>query len=131
MRRAIDTNIIVRLFAKDHSQQWERADAVLRTRTAFIPSSVVLETEWVLRSVFGFDRTTIASLLSALIRLPSVEIEKFDRIDRALDMFAGGLDFADALHLSLAEGCEELLTFDTGFIRKARDFPDHAPVRQP
>ncbi len=42
----------------------------------------------------------------------------------ALDRAEKGMDFADALHLGAAAGCDAMLTFDRRFIVAAAD---HSP----
>jgi len=46
---AVDTNIVVRLLTNDDPEQAGRAAAVVKNGPVFIPKTVVLETEWVLR----------------------------------------------------------------------------------
>jgi len=40
-------------------------------------------------------------------------------VARAMDWAEGGMDFADALHLTVAAGCEDFLTFDKRLARSA------------
>ncbi len=52
---AIDTNVVVRLLAKDHPEQSAKARALLERETVFVALTVILEAERVLRSVYGFE----------------------------------------------------------------------------
>ena len=64
----------------------------------FLPLSVVLETEWVLRSVYGLGRETVANAFRSLLGIASVAAEAVDRVGQALDWYEQGFDFAHALH---------------------------------
>ena len=46
---AIDTNIIVRLLTGDDASQCQQARHIFESHEVFIPDTVILETEWVLR----------------------------------------------------------------------------------
>ena len=117
--RAVDTNVIVRLLAKDHPEQYQRALALFEGGGVWIPLTVVLETEWVLRSGYRSAPERIAALLRSLMGLPGIEVENTDAVIQALDWFEQGMDFADALHLAAARHCDGIATFDRDFIRTA------------
>ena len=60
--RAVDTNVLVRFLTRDDQQQAARARKVME-QGVFIPKTVLLETEWVLRYTYEFDRTAVAEAL--------------------------------------------------------------------
>ena len=119
--RAVDTNVVVRFLTGDDPTQASRAKAVIDAGDVFVGTTVLLETEWVLRSVYGFAREDIARALGALAGLPGVSVESPVLLGEALQRTVSGMDFADALHLGAAERCEAMLTFDRRFIEAARD----------
>ena len=119
--RAVDTNVVVRFLTGDDPTQASRAKAVIDAGDVFVGTTVLLETEWVLRSVYGFAREDIARALGALAGLPGVSVESPVLLGEALQRTVSGMDFADALHLGAAERCEAMLTFDSRFIEAARD----------
>jgi predicted nucleic-acid-binding protein len=80
----------------------------------------VLETEWVLRSVYRFERSRIADGIMRLLGLPGIEFEDRPAVARALRWFEEGLDFADALHLASSGRADAFATFDAALRRKAR-----------
>ena len=84
---------------------------------------MLLKSEWVLRSVYGFSRRDVAIGLRGLAGLPTVTVESPVLLAEALDRAENGMDFADALHLGSAVRCEALLTFDRRFIEMAGDEP--------
>jgi predicted nucleic-acid-binding protein len=63
---AIDTNVLVRLLVNDHAAQAARAAAVFRSGPVFIPKSVLLETEWVLRYSYELEAGAICRSLQAV-----------------------------------------------------------------
>lgn len=85
---------------------------MIETGDVFITITAFLESGWVLRSAYGFSTGEIAAALRGLTGLPGATVEKPQALARALDWCAGGMDFADALHLVKAEGCRSFLTFD-------------------
>ncbi len=84
---------------------------------------MLLETEWVLRGVYGFPGKTVASALRAFAAFPGVSVESPDQLAEPLDRAEKGMDFADALHLSAAMRFEALLTFDRRLVELAEDAP--------
>lgn len=117
--RAVDTNIIVRYLAGDDPGQAARARAVVDAGNVFVGTTVLLETDWVLRSVYGLAPEHVADALSAFSGLPGVTLENPTLVAGALASVKKGMDFADALHLGAAAKCEAMLTFDRRFIGTA------------
>jgi predicted nucleic acid-binding protein len=117
---AVDTNLIVRYLTGDHPRQSAKARAVIDGEDVFISTTVVLETEWVLRSVYGFDSTQVCAALRGFAGLPRVSLEDPALVAAALDRAVQGLDFADALHLGRAQDRGDFVTFDQQLIRAAR-----------
>ena len=124
--RAVDTNVVVRYLTGDDPGQAARARAVIDAGDVFVSTTVLLESEWVLRSVYGLSRTEVAAALRALAGLPDLSVESPAVLSEALDHAERGMDFADALHLGAAARCEALLTFDLRFIEQAGEVPVRA-----
>ena len=116
---AIDTNVLVRYLTGDHPEQSPKARALVDAHDIFVPLTVMLETEWVLRSAYGFAAVQVATALRAFAGLPHVTVEHPARLAQALHRAGNGMDFADALHLGGVEHCDALLTFDKRFIKAA------------
>jgi predicted nucleic acid-binding protein len=117
---AIDTNVVVRYLTGDQPRQARKAKALIDAEPVFVCKTVLLEAEWVLRSVFGFTPTEVAKALTDFAGLPSVTLEDAAIIVTALDWMAGGIDFADALHLANTQGSDAFVTFDRGLAKSAR-----------
>ena len=109
---AVDTNVVVRLMVVDDDRQARRALSLFAENRIFVSNTVLLETEWVLRSIYGLQRDRVHSHLMELAGLPQVTLGSPERIASALEWFGSGMDFADALHLAGAEHCSEFATFD-------------------
>lgn len=113
----VDTNIIVRYLTGDDPAQAAAARSVIGQKPVFVPRTVLLEAEWVLRGVYEFPSKQIISALRALAGLPGVLVEDAGLVVKAMDWAEAGMDFADAMHLAAAARCESFLTFDKRFAR--------------
>lgn len=116
---AVDTNIIVRYLTADHPEQFAKANALIRGEDVYVCTTVLLETEWVLRRGYRFRRDQIIAALTAFAGLPRVTLEDPALAAKALEWMRSGLDFADALHLAKAEECEAFVSFDQRFATAA------------
>ena len=109
---AVDTNVIIRYLTRDDAEQFAKANALIGAEDVYVCTTVLLETEWVLRRGYRFRRDRVIAALTAFAGLPRVTLEDPVLTAKALDWARSGLDFADALHLAKAEGCEAFVTFD-------------------
>ena len=116
---AIDTNIVVRLLMLDDVDQCARAKLLLQDHDVLVDSTVLMESDWVFRSVYKLRPEQSLDALKAFVGLPRVTLREPDRIARALDWTAAGMDFADAMHLAAAMDCEAFVTFDRRLTRSA------------
>ncbi|MFM9969939.1 MAG: type II toxin-antitoxin system VapC family toxin [Burkholderiales bacterium] len=117
--RALDTNVLVRAFVQDDAAQGARAQACLNAQPVYIPVTVVLELEWVLRSRYGYSPKAIAEVMEKLAILENTVVGEQAAVAAAAGKLRQGWDFADALHHALAAGCEDFATFDTGLAKRA------------
>ena len=117
---ALDTNMLVRLVVDDHPGQAEIAEKLLKTHHALLTRTVLLETEWVLRSSYRFPRPRIHAFFQLLLQTENAVIEDSGMVAHALDWYQRGADFADALHLA-ACGSVTMHTFDRDFCKAARE----------
>jgi predicted nucleic-acid-binding protein len=116
---AVDTNVLVRFLARDDARQAARAAALIQASEIWVSKSVLLETEWVLRSLYGFAPETVGEALRALAGLQTVFLEDELAVAKALAWFEAGLDFADALHLASAGDAKRFATFDRKLAKQA------------
>jgi predicted nucleic-acid-binding protein len=116
---AVDTNIVVRYLTADDPDQFARAVTILEGRETFVTLTVLLETEWVLRSVYRYRPAEVVGALRGLAGLPGITVEGPDVASLALQWLEGGLDFADALHLAGSQSCNAFITFDQDLAARA------------
>ena len=116
---AIDTNIIIRLLTHDDHNQFQKAKKLMSREEIFIPDTVILETEWVLRFAYNFKKHEVCSGLRKLFGLPNIVLQNADIVALALNWYKEALDFADAFHLAYSQHCSTLATFDKKFIKAA------------
>ena len=116
---ALDTNLLARLLLGDDKRQHSRVVQLLAgTQDFTAPVTAMLELVWVLE-VNGLAPSDIVRGLNLLLGLPNFKPQQADAIRQALAAYAHGLDFADALHLALSHGSQQLATSDKAFARKA------------
>ena len=117
---ALDTNILVRFLVEDDAAQLAAARKLIRKcvaagETLYVPVTVSLELEWVLRSNFGFARPAVVQTLSRLLSSVELSFESEGAVEVALVLYGqGSADFSDCLHVALAgaAGEQPLWTFD-------------------
>ncbi len=118
---AIDTNVLVRFLVNDDEAQGSRARAVFETEEIWIGKTVLLETFWVLRSVYEFDDNAIAQAIQGAFGLPGVYVEDADRVKLALSVVAHRIDIADALHVAtVSSEARAFATFDQELARRGK-----------
>jgi predicted nucleic-acid-binding protein len=119
---ALDTNVLVRYVVQDDPLQFAAAKRLVRQcladgRSIFVPVTVALELEWVLRASYGYGKDDVLQVLSSLLSAEELNFESERALEVALQLFRDGTaDFADCLHIALATqaGEQPLWTFDKG-----------------
>lgn len=116
----MDTNIIIRLLVNDDKKQAKLAAALIEKNTVFITKTVLLETEWVLSYTYELKPSIIHRAFEKLLGLSHVVVEDLDCVTQALEWYAHGFDFADALHLASSHDIDRFATFDKKFIAQGK-----------
>ena len=117
---AIDTNVLVRLLTADHAVQHRAARALFSTSDIYIPVTVVLETEWVLRAAYELAPQVVGAALRSVMGLENVRVGESAAVVQALVWHEEGIDFADALHLALSQSEERFKTLDAALVKQAQ-----------
>ncbi|NJL10371.1 MAG: type II toxin-antitoxin system VapC family toxin [Calothrix sp. SM1_7_51] len=117
---AVDTNIIVRFLTQDDELQYQKSLKLFQAQHIFIPDTVILETEWVLRFAYKFKPVEICEALRKLFGLPNVYLNNANLVAQSLQWHETGLDFADAFHLANSQNYTIFYTFDEKFIKRAK-----------
>ncbi len=120
--------MLVRLLTRDDPGQTRAAARLLPSEDVFVPKTVLQELVWVLEYTYGFERADILGALTKLLGLSTVRVE--DAVTRAVDWYARGMDFADALHLASARGAHEFATCDRRLAGRAGAIAATPPVRR-
>ncbi|MEB3165676.1 MAG: type II toxin-antitoxin system VapC family toxin [Cyanobacteriota bacterium] len=124
----VDTNVLARYFVRE-----ENADAATETQrqaarqliesgqALFLPKTVALELEWVLRGYYGFGVDQVLQVMEQLLYHPDLTAEDLPSLEQAVTGLRSGLDFADALHHASCRDCAAIASFDDrGFARRIR-----------
>jgi predicted nucleic-acid-binding protein len=119
---ALDTNVLVRYVMHDDSGQLAAGKrligrCVAEGQSLFVPVTVTLELEWVLRASFEYEKDDVLRVLSNLFSAVELTFESERALEVALQLYReGSADFADCLHIALASEAGErpLWTFDKG-----------------
>lgn len=56
---AVDSNVIVRNLTREHAEQFAKARALILGEDVYVCTTVLLETEWVLRRGYRFSRERV------------------------------------------------------------------------
>ncbi len=72
---AVDTNVLVRLLTEDDPKQAAQARSLFIAEVIWISKTVLLEKQWVLHSLYGFQDSAITEAFSRLIGLRNVRVE--------------------------------------------------------
>ena len=116
---AVDTNVLVRLLTQDDRRQAVHANTLFATGQVWIAKTVLLETNWVLRSLYGFGDNAVQGGFTMLLGLPNIRMEDEAGVAEALSLVSQGIEFADALHLVSRPRGARFVSFDRDLIRRA------------
>ena len=115
--RAVDTNLLVRLIARDDPKQVAAAEAFVASG-AWVPHLALAEAVWVLSAVYDRGSAAIATAVDMLLSHESLTLQDADAVGAALEKFRRrpALGFSDCLMVEIARkaGHGPLGTFDRG-----------------
>lgn len=110
--------ILVRWITQDDPVQCKKVDALflnhLRSKEIFISDIVLIELEWVLESVYDFQRKQIIDVLWLITRIQQFCFRNSETLSKAIEKFStGGKDFSDCLIGEIGHECGcKTFTFD-------------------
>jgi predicted nucleic-acid-binding protein len=116
---AVDTNVLVPLLTGDDPKQAAAAKALFASEPIWIAKTILLETGWVLRSLYGFEESAIRDAFVKLLGLRNVHVEDEPSVAAALALTVHGIELADALHVSSRPSGADFVSFDQAFVRRA------------
>jgi predicted nucleic-acid-binding protein len=117
---AVDTNVLVRLLTGDEPKQEAAARSLFASEPVWIAKAVLLETAWVLHSLYGFEESAIHDAFTKLLGLKNVKVEDESSVAAALALTGHGIELADAMHLSSRPPEVAFVSFDKSFVQRAR-----------
>jgi predicted nucleic-acid-binding protein len=113
--RAVDTNVLVRLIARDDSRQTALAESFVE-KGAWVSVLALAEAIWVLATVYELTPANLARAVEMLLNHNSLQLQDSETVAGALELFRvkPALGFSDCLMLALARkaGHLPLGTFD-------------------
>jgi len=113
--RAVDTNLLVRLLVRDHERQLVMAERFV-SAGAWVSHVVLVETLWVLESVYQRTPRQIALAVEMLLAHAELSVQDADVVTAAVRRFRAkpAASFSDCLVLEIARkaGHLPLGTFD-------------------
>jgi predicted nucleic-acid-binding protein len=117
----IDTNVVMRLLVSDDAEQTRRARKLIeqslsREEPVLVSLLVLIESEWVLRSSYGFKREAVLGMFRALLEARELSFEDEAAVEEALFHWTdSACGFADCLITAHNRqlGCRATATFDS------------------
>ena len=126
---AFDTNVVVRMLVEDDKRQAGAVqEAVLfaekNSIQILILSEVLIETVWVLESVYQCTKGEIARFLETLISASTFTHPNPDVIRKAIQQYKRGGDFADFVIIEQArqQQAKNFFSFDRKLQKKYPDY---------
>jgi predicted nucleic-acid-binding protein len=113
--RAVDTNVLVRLVTRDDARQTSAAEKFV-AGGAWVSHLVLVETSWVLATVYEIAPVGLATAVEMLLNHNDLTVQDSDVVAAALEQYRAkpALGFSDCLVLEVARkaGHLPLGTFD-------------------
>ena len=118
----IDTNVIVRFFAKDVPEQFAKSQEFIEqidkgNAVGLVSILVIDEIIWVLENYYGIKRNEFLPRLAELLALRNIRIieAKKDLVIKVLEQIQKlNIDFTDVYLANIAEG-RDIFSFDKDF----------------
>lgn len=119
--RAVDTNVLVRLIARDDAVQVAAAEEFI-AKGAWVSQLVLAETTWVLDAVYRLEHDEIATAVEMLLEHESLALQDAEVVAAAVAGYRQhpSLGFSDYLVLEIARkaGHLPLGTFDRALAKR-------------
>jgi len=116
--KALDTNVIIRFLVNDDKEQGQKARELLEAHEKngsglFLSIPVLLETLYVLDSVYGYSREDIVRAIEMLTSMSVLVFERIDAVNLMLNS-KNTFELEDMLigAVALDAECSTTLTFD-------------------
>ncbi|MEK9143235.1 MAG: PIN domain-containing protein [Patescibacteria group bacterium] len=120
----IDSNIFLRVIVRDEEHTWKDCVDILfeiehDTIVAFIPTVVIAEVQYVLKSFYGFEKSTLIKALAGIVATRNLEVVDDLSFPLAMKLFEDhNVKFVDSLIASsrrVQEKKAAILSYDRDF----------------
>lgn len=122
----LDTNILVRYLTQDDDAQFQKVLQMLNRKKAafFVCDLVLVETDWVLRSLYDWTGGEVADAFARLTTIHNLSFENEARLRASLKALREGADLADELNVRSCreQGAKSFATFDKDVVRRHKPF---------
>lgn len=122
----LDTNVLVRYLTQDNEEQLRLVLAMLlkKDATFFVSDLVLVETRWILRSLYTWTDAEVANVYQRLLTTHNLRFEDESRLRRAIRGMKIGADFPDELMVDTcrAHACSGIATFDKDMAKRRPGF---------
>jgi len=119
----VDTNVLIRLIVKDDESKFKTILKLVEKvenneMTLIVPTIVIAECCWLLRSFYKLDKSLVSEYLINIIESENIEAEENITVD-ALQLYSEkNVDFADALLSLKSKKSIPVLTWDKKDFKK-------------
>lgn len=136
MQKAIiDTNIIVRLAAKDDAQQREACVRLLeraknKELALYLLPVAVLETVWILEKYYKLPKKEVRDFVEAILNTPEIICDMENVFKQAIAVYEEkNIKFSDAVmgYWGLEKGINEVFTYDEKDFRRIEGLTVNKP----
>jgi predicted nucleic-acid-binding protein len=118
--KALDTNVLIRFLVNDDPRQAKAVYRIFKQSESdaevfFVPALVLLETVWVLESVYESTRQEIIESIDELLLMPILKFEAQSAVRKFINSARENkTDLSDLLiaHHAKYSGCANVMTFD-------------------
>lgn len=131
---AFDTNAMVRVLVEDDAAQARKVGCIIQAaekngQRILVLSEVVIETVWVLESVYHCNKEEVTLLIDNLLAAPAFYLPDAAVMRKAVKGYKTGGDFADHLivHQAQHHQAKKLFSFDKKLQKRFPDFVTENP----
>lgn len=120
----IDSNIFLRVIVRDEERTWQDCVDILseieqHKVVAYVPTVVIAEVQYVLKSFYGFEKSTLIKALAGIVATRNLDVVDDLSFPLAMKLFEDhNVKFVDSLIASsrrIQEKKASLLSYDRDF----------------
>ena len=99
----LETHVLVRFLLRDDEAQFQKANKLIQREVSdgegvLVSQLVLLETEWVLRSRYGFSKNQMLEVIASLLDTRDIQLEDEQSVEEAIYQWKeASANFAECL----------------------------------